>query len=257
MDIAAVSIFILLLLFPGFLYQKGYHSGEFSNKFIASSFFDFLIKSIVPSVFIHLFFWIIIKNINYDYSFKTILNLLSGNENLIKSGIENITLYKGPIILFQIFINLFSFSIGLIIKEYVIKYSLDSKFELFRYENIWHYILTARFIESPRSQIAFLHDNVKDVDLTLIDAIQNINNESYLYSGFLVDYQLAKNGELDFLIIKNAQRKNLTKQDEATKVIKGHVMILYYKDLINLNITFIQTEQNPINPNEISFRQLE
>ena len=41
-----------------------------------------------------------------------------------------------------------------------------------------------------------------------------------------------------------------------TKIIKGHVMILYYKDLKNLNITFIQTEQNPENPNEISFRQV-
>lgn len=256
MDIASAGIIILLLLFPGFLFQKGYNSGEFSNKFIATSFFDLLIKSIVPSVFIYLFFWLIIKNINYDYSFRTILNLLSGDETLVKSGIENIILYKGSIVFFQIIINLFSFLFGLFVKEYVINYSLDSKFDLLRYQNIWHYILTARFIEFPRSQIALLQDNVKDIDLTLIDAIQNINNESYLYSGFLVDYQLAKNGELDFIVIKNAQRKNLTNQIENTKIIKGHIMILYYKDLINLNITFIQTEQNPENPNEISFRQV-
>jgi hypothetical protein len=257
MDIASAGIIILILLFPGFLFQKGYNSEEFSNKFIATSFFDLLIKSIVPSVFIHLLFWIIIINFGYDYSFKTILKLLSGNETMLKESINSIEQSKGAIVLFQVLINIFSFVMGLLLKEFVISYSLDSKYDLLRYENIWHYILTARFMDFKRSQIALFNDKIEDIDLTLIDAIQNINSESFLYSGFLVDYQLAKNGELDFLIIKNAQRKNISNQNEEVKTIKGHVVILYYKDLINLNITFFQTEQNPNNPDEIIFRQVE
>ncbi|MFL1011955.1 hypothetical protein ACIEHO_07560 [Jejuia sp. DST062] len=55
------------------------------------------------------------------------------------------------------------------------------------------------------------------------------------------DYELSEDGNLNLIYIKDASRKPLNELEY--KDIKGHALILKYDNILNLNLVFIQTEQ--------------
>ncbi len=96
-------------------------------------------------------------------------------------------------------------------------------------------------------------NKVEDVDITYIDALVYVGDKVFIYNGMLVDYQLASEGKLDFLIIKGVQRKQIDKR--KFKDVVGHVVILKYENIINLNLTFIQAEDN--GNDSVTFKMIE
>ena len=75
-----------------------------------------------------------------------------------------------------------------------------------------------------------------------------------LYDGILVDYELSNQGGLETISITNAQRRKLaddsgitkkgTKKDNSSKYypISGHILILKYVEIKNLNFTYFTLE---------------
>ena len=60
----------------------------------------------------------------------------------------------------------------------------------------------------------------------------------------LVDYELSKDGNLELLYLKDVFRKKI---DETNyKEVNGHTIVLKYENIININLTFVQstTDQN-------------
>ena len=70
------------------------------------------------------------------------------------------------------------------------------------------------------------NSTVEDVDITYVDALVTVGEKVFIYNGMLVDYQLAKEWHLDFLIIKDVQRKQI--DTRTYKDANGHVIILKY-----------------------------
>ena len=98
-----------------------------------------------------------------------------------------------------------------------------------------------------------MQDSPEDVDLTFVDALVNINDNTFIYTGILIDYQLGKDGTLDLLIITKAQRKLVTGNDNGDyKDIRGNYLILKYSDLINVNFSFIQFDETLDNSGNIT-----
>ncbi|MEO4005514.1 hypothetical protein [Flavobacterium sp. CAU 1735] len=153
--------------------------------------------------------------------------------------------YKTEIILLNLLINTVSFLLGFCVKSLVIKYKLDIRYSFLRYKNYWYYLITSKFIDFPSSSIKLYQNTVKDVDITYMDALVSINGTTYIYTGILVDYNLGKDGTLDLLLIKDAQRKNISEENDGQyKDIDGHIIALKYCDLININFSFIQVVYN-------------
>lgn len=244
MEIALGGIVLLVILLPGISFRKGYFSEEFSNQYTIKDFFGLFVNTLFPSLFIYLLFLPIIYFIcgGYYYDFKVLLGILSANDELVKSSIEQIDNFKYEIIGLQIIINFFSFITGLKIRDFIIKKSTDAKNKFFRYKNVWHYLLTGKFILFRRSQISLTKDKVKDIDITYIDAIVSLGEDVFVYTGMLVDYELSEDGNLDLIYIKEAARKPI--DEELYKEINGHILILKYENIINLNLIFIQTEED-------------
>lgn len=255
MEIALGGIIILVILLPGISFRKGYFSEEFSNQYTIRDFFGLFVNTLFPSLIIYLLFLPIIYFIfgGYYYDFKTLLGVLSSNNDLVRSSIEQIDKFKYEIISFQFIINLLSFFIGLKIRDLILKKSTDAKNKFFRYKNVWHYLLTGKFILFKRSQINLVQDEVKDIDITYIDSIVLVGEQVLVYTGILVDYELSEDGNLDLIYIKDALRKPI--DEEEYKEINGHTLVLKYENIINLNLIFIQTEED-IN-GDISLRMIE
>lgn len=255
MEIALGGIVILIILLPGISFRKGYFSEEFSNQYTIRDFFNLFVNTLFPSLIIYFLSLPIIYCFfgGYYYDFKTLLGILSSNESLVKTSIEQIDKFKYEIIIFQAIVNLISFGIGLRLRDIILHYSTDAKNKFFRYKNIWHYLLTGKFILFGRSQIRLEKDTVKDIDITYIDAIVQVGEIVFTYTGVLVDYELSEDGNLDLIYIKDASRKPI---DEVEyKDIKGHTLILKYNNILNLNLIFIQTEEK--SNGDIALRMVE
>ena len=255
MDVALGGLVILIILLPGISFRKGYFSEEFSNQYTIRDFFTLFINTLFPSLILYLLALPIIFYFfgGYYYDFRTLLGILSSNDELVKTSIEQIDKFKYQIIIFQGVVNLISFGIGLRARDVVLHFSIDAKNKFFRYKNIWHYLLTGKFILFERSQIELKRDTVKDIDITYIDAIVQVGETVFTYTGILVDYELSEDGTLDLIYITDSLRKPIDELEY--KEINGHTLVLKYENIINLNLVFIQTEED--NNGNILLRMVE
>ena len=144
---------------------------------------------------------------------------------------------------------------GYLLKKHVRKNKLDRSFKFFRFQNSWHYILKGEFFDFPRADISLDRDTVEDIEFVFVDAILEINGESYLYDGILVDYELSNTGSgLETISLTNAQRRKISddskiskkgkKKDNSKKyyAISGHILVLKYNETRNLNFTYFTLE---------------
>lgn len=255
MEIALGGIILLIILLPGISFRKGYFSEEFSNQYTIKDFFNLFVNTLFPSLIIYTIALPVIYYIfdGYFYNFKALLGILSSNDRLVENSINQIDEFKYEIIVFQATVNLISFGVGLRLRDLILYYSTDAKSKFFRYKNIWHYLLTGKFILFKRSQIKLNRDNVRDIDITYINTLVQVGENVFNYTGILVDYELSENGNLDLIYVKDSQRKPVDELEY--KDINGHTLILKYENIINLNLIFIQTEED--NNGNISLRMIE
>jgi len=117
-------------------------------------------------------------------------------------------------------------------------------------------LLSAKFIFFERSQIELNNNKVEDVDVTFVDALLTIGDQSFIYTGILVDYELSSDGSLDLLYLKEAQRKEIKGNSKSTKSkykdINGNIIILKYENIVNLNLSFIEIRELENNKVEFS-----
>lgn len=242
MEIAIGGIVLLVLLLPGISFNKGYFYGEFSRKYVQTDFFGLLLKTLFPSLVLYLVaFLFVYFCCGYSFDIQIFFGLISSQDDLVKSAIQKVDHFAPAILIFHLVLNMIAYSIGFLARNWILKKSWDTKYKFLRFENMWHYLLTARFLQAND---ALRNDSPEDVDVTFIDALVKVNEKTYIYTGTLVDYQLGKDGTLDLLIIKKAQRKEVTGEDSASyKNISGHYLVLKYADLLNLNFSFIQFDE--------------
>ncbi len=255
MDIALSGIILLVLVLPGISFAKGYYSREFSNQYSAAEFYNLTLNTIIPSIVFYLLALPLILIFGYTYNFETLFGIISSNDNLVSTSIRRIENHKYEILIFHILINSFAFIAGRQLYNIVLKNSLDTKYDFLRYKNIWHYLITARFLNFKQNSEILQTDKIEDIDYTYIDALITINEKTFIYTGILIDYHLAKDGGLDLLIIDKAQRKLIGGDpEEIYKDIIGNYLILKYSNIINLNLSFIQLQENiDSNGNIVSF----
>jgi hypothetical protein len=242
MNIVLGSTVSIVFLLPGILFRKGYFSGEFSKQFVSRDFFQLFINTLLPSLLIYALAWPICCLAGWTYDFTVILGLLADSDKLNTFSIKSIENYQNQIICFLVIVNCFAYFLGILSKLIVIHFWLDVKFSLLRYENIWHYIITAKFFQITRSQFELNKSEIDDIEIVYCVASINIGGENILYNGILFDYQLAHDGGLDLIYLKDAKRRHIDKPRGKYENIDGSIFIVKYENVINLNLTFYRVE---------------
>lgn len=250
MSIALSTLVLFFLLIPGIIFRRFYYSEEFSREYFKESFFGVFISTIIPSLLFHFLWYFIAKLINQEVDLFILGDIVSQQPS--KSSFYNIQDNSFKILIYNLSIFIVSGISGFLAKQTIRKNKLDRKFKFFRYNNSWHYILKGEFFDFPRADISLEKDTVEDIEFVFVDAIIEINGESYLYDGILVDYELSNVGSgLETISLTNAQRRKLNddsaiskkgkKKDNSKKYypISGHILVLKYCELKNLNFSYL------------------
>lgn len=248
MNIALSTLILFFLLVPGIAFRRFYYSEEFSRQYFKESFFGVFIATILPSLFFHVLWYFLARELGFEVNLQVFGDLVSADPS--DQSFKNLRANSTNILTYNLSMTITAALSGYFIKKVVRKVHLDRKFKLFRFQNSWHYILKGEFFDFPRADISLDRDKVEDIEFVFVDAILNLNEGTYLYDGILVDYELSNQGGLDTISITNVQRRKLLddanisvdgeKENNSSKYypISGHLLILKYPEIVNLNFSY-------------------
>ena len=240
----AVDTLLLFFLFisPGLAFRRFYYSGVFSKQYFKSTPFEVFISSILPGVLFQIIFcWLIIET-GHSVDFKTIAQLFNGDKKDFEQSVLTIRDNIEGVIKYQIALYAFILVVAKICKTSVRFFKLDRTYRLLRFQNIWHYILRGEVLDFPENKG---RGSSKDIFLTLVDAAVNTGHKTILYSGFLENYYLTKEGVgVEFIHLRDVKRRDIDKIsgkhfDGNEYDIHGDTLIIPFRSIINFNITYI------------------
>lgn len=250
MSLALSTIFLFVLLLPGIAFRRLYYSEEFSQQYFRDNFFLVFTATIVPGLVFQLLGLWIAGWFNPVADLTVLRDLVSGAPG--DAAMRNLEDYLGWILLHQAFLIALAAALGYAARKVVRNNKWDRRYKLFRYRNTWHYVLKGEFFDFPRADYDLAEDTVDDIEVVSVTAVQDTGMGTLLYVGLLVDYELGQDGGLQTISLKSTQRRLLTEDaleggaDVPGKrfyPVKGHIMLLKYAELRNLNFTYITLEE--------------
>lgn len=271
MNIALSTLVIFLILLPGIIYRRFYYTEEFSQQYFKQSIFGVFISSVVPAFVLHTLWYFLVPLFSSVHVDMAVLGYLFSTGDKLFLAFENIQKYDLQIFIYQISIFIFASLIGLLSKYLVRVTKLDRRRKLFRFQNSWHYLFTGEFFDFPKASFDLELDDVKHIEYVYVDALVEIKEGSIIYEGILVDYELSREGGLEYLILKETIRRFLVEddksrllyKDENTRIdslespdtaiegilpetqdfhiqIHGHIVVIPYRDVKNINFSYFK-----------------
>jgi len=252
MSIALSTLILFFLLIPGILFRRFYYTEEFSREYFRETFFAVFIATILPSLFFQFTWYFLAKPFGYFIDLYILADIVSSNPN--QESFKNLENNSSQILIYNSSMFAIAGFSGYLLKQIVRSQKWDRRFKFFRFQNSWHYILQGEFFDFPRAEINLYNDNVEDIELVFVDAVIEMAGETYLYDGILVDYNLSQDGGLETISLSNPKRRKLSddckitkkgkKKDNSSKYypITGHILVLKYCELKNLNFKYITLE---------------
>ena len=249
MNIALATLFLLVLLYPGFIFRRFYYTEEFSREYFKQTITDLLVAAILPSAFLHIAGYFLFIRHHYTIDVATIGTLLSGTSDgaRVTAAFQSIYVHAMGIVSYFIAVSFLAAIGGLMAKYVVRKLKLDRKFKLFRFQNEWHYIFSGEILDFPR-----VPGNADDISIRYIDALVKSDQGTIIYTGILADYVLSRDGGIDRIYLTNVKRRYLkddrtgdaldNETDERYYYLPGQFFIIPYTQIINLHITYYKIE---------------
>jgi hypothetical protein len=255
MNIALTTISLLIFLLPGFLFRRFYYTGEFSKEYFKENISDLIYAGIIPSFVIHFFgYWLFI-HWKYDIDIKTVGILLSGSSDVAKaeSAFSSLYKYSGQILCYFVGVGILGMLLGYTAKWIVRKNRLDTKINLFRFQNEWFYLFSGEILQFSKIP----GKNEEKIDFIYIDVLVGTHEGTIIYSGLLKEYMLSKSGGIDRLYLTEVKRRYLKddgagkedssaaakSSDERYYTLPGQLFIIPFANIINLHITYYKLEE--------------
>lgn len=221
MNIAFGTLFILILLSPGFVCRYAFLKGPYSRNNFRPAVSDDIFWSVIPAVLIQLSAYSFLKLTGYDPSIKDLYLLMTGAKDGINFDTVNNNI--SSFFLYTIVILSLSFLIGSIARWIVMKFELDTKYNILKVNNEWYYLFSGKLAKEA-------------VDFIQLDVLVNSNKGTTLYSGILENYFLNKEGGIDRLYLITVYR------DKNYKMPGDH-FVIFGKEILNVNITYFKLEE--------------
>lgn len=248
--------------------RRAYYGEAFSKQYSrgAQAFFRYVLSTFIPSLVLHTFFCGVIglfPIFPQEIDFQLIGQLLTNsNERDIFVELQE---DFWNIVIYNIVVCTVGYFAGLWTRWFVTSPNrkLDRRYKLFRFENHWHYIISGAIADFPRSRLNWV-DSVEDIEVVYVDALVETKEGTIIYDGFLVDYELKSDNSLDLIALTNVERRYLTQdysqnttdspsQRTSYYKVKGHLMVIPYDQIINLNFTYYKLNVAPDEYGELKY----
>jgi len=253
MNVAFVTVLLFLIFVPGALFVRAYLSGPWSKKYIKTSAIDELAYAVVPGAVFQFIGTLLVETCtSYSVDFEKIAHLLLdlGDKSKAVEAFNSLHTYSAEIVWYNIVLWGVAFLLGLGARDAVKRLELDTKIPFLRFNNEWHYLLSGDILKCK--DIVGEEGNLKDFDLTSIDAMVELGEETLIYSGILVNYELSRDGGLDRIYLENVFRRKL--KDDKIKSeerefediyyqMPGVFFVIPYSKIVNLNVDYFAYEK--------------
>ena len=227
-----------MIFAPGAILRRSYFSGRFSEKFVYTSPLDEVVWAIIPGTVLHLITIYLMQTFTaHKLDFSVLGFLLVGAKDDANTAKAFQVLGKDIWLITTYNLILWASAAGLGhgFRLMVRRYDLDLKFNSLRLNNEWYYLLSEEIIKTKQS----------DVNYVWIDALVETAGGSVIYSGFLVDFNLSRDGGLESIYLTQVARRYLTQDltDDGRRKqryydIPGDIFVIKYTQVANLNIFY-------------------
>jgi hypothetical protein len=258
------SVFLFILISPGLLFRFSYLQGTYAKLTFKVSAVEEIFWALVPTLFLHLAAILIIENcFPYAVRLDIVYNLIIGEASdfsIIRQSLLPFLVYLAVLIFISVIC-------GVILRLAVRKLKFDFYLRFLRFGNEWHYLLSGEFVNMPeagehatliqalKTYWRILNKPAKKVQWIQVDALVNSSEGDVIYSGILKDYFLSKDNGLDRIYLSQVYRRKYKKDlklepeedriqqlDERYYSMPGHLFIIQYSHIQNLNITYYSDE---------------
>lgn len=230
MNIAFPAFFLLALILPGFIFTSAYERTENitldKKPFEASS-----ASALMCALFLQLIYASVVHSLIKEIDFSLCIKALTGGE-LAQSDIDSLVPDVGFIGLYFVGLYLASYVVGKVLQKVV--FCLNPyKSSRLAFDTPWYYELKGKLSSKSNAQI------IK------VSCLLDTKDGSYLYYGFLDDFYLDQDGQLDRIVLFDVYRRDIKNDDngdpdtERYYQIKGDRLILKYSQIINMNLEYL------------------
>ena len=239
------ALIIILIILPGGVFRRAYLSSEFSNYHLRASNFSEIVFTIGVGVLFQCL-GLIFENLfisKYYVDFEIIGKLLTAPDpNTFVSIGKSIT----QIFLYSFLLCAFCFLTGRISMYIILTRRIDEKMLIFKFDNEWNYIFSGKSFARKKEDEIYKYVNV----------CVSIDDTFVVYTGFLTNYWLGKEGQLEMVELKKVKRKIINRSCES---LEGEMqkpthteyhfniskLLIPYSQIQNLSITYYDLEEIP------------
>lgn len=253
-------LLVFLTIFaPGLIFLRSYFIGEFSKQFNTKvPIIRLAFYSLIPGLFIFLFsiftYGIIDSTFLISESLKIYLDLMFAKNSLSTKTsffLDNNLIY---FVFFVTSMYLSSFVLGVSFHYVIRKLNWDKKFKILRFKNYWYYLLSGEIVKFPKFDRALIDIEINDIDkdtdvsMAYADILTDECGKTKMYTGYVLDYELDQenSNQLDKIYLLDAHKYNYVQhkkfrfqKDFKKQAIPGHLFIIDYKKVLNINLTYI------------------
>ena len=237
-------ILFILVLFPGVVFRRFYYSGPFSQQFIKTTAFQFFVATIIPGILCLLLHYLLVSKLfNICIDKECLAFLVKGCDRTeFMVAIKKIERSIPLVFLFNITLWASAAFWGVLLRTIIRKLKLDIKYNIFRFENRWHYVLSGEILDFPD-----VEGQSQDIDLIYIKALVIADNKRLVYTGFLDDYFLTKEGAgLDQILLTDVELIHLDEKKESSRLILDR-FVVPYNLIINMAIEYWAVKNTEFN----------
>lgn len=260
MNFAFPALLVLLLLLPGIAFRKAYFISEQTDL----SFQPFGLEGVyylIGAIAFHLV-WIFLSNkcfvpVNLEHVFALLITV---SEQSMKLALNNAVENHALVALYFLSVTAAAGFAGKLLQRIVLSNDLDRHgffSTIFSFDTPWYYFFKEEQsgIDTPagsrsRSAIDRFGDEDERGFLSVTCAIER-GQETYLYSGALDRFYLARDGQLDRLVLKAPYRRKISDDEEALRhgpydpdgpffLIPTETLVIKYSDVTSLTVSYIE-----------------
>lgn len=248
MNVALPALVVFLVLLPGFIFRARLKRAE-RTSLDYSPFGQIAAEAVLWAAVVHTV-WLAAAYVFFEKRLDAavLFKLLSSDPSGQAKAAEAVSSQFSSIVAYFVTILFGSYAVPQVVRAVISRYRLDRITSplspVVRFHGApWYYLLTGADFEEN-----------KQPDLIIISAIVEIAGEAVLYTGYLDEFFVDAEGQLDRLVLQEVMRRPIKADKEATNPgawydasrfypVEGDYFVLRYNETITLNIQYIKLRQ--------------
>jgi len=237
MNVALSAVVVFFIIAPGFAFRSRYRRIERTSLDYAPL-GETVLQGVAFAAFLHLIWLGVARLFGWVPSLGDVLLLLGSDLHAQSLAIERVASHQYPVFIYFLTILFVPIALAPFVRRFAERrgwHLPESRlFRIFGIDAPWYYLLR-------------VHAAQRGVD-ALVAAIVNFGGKCYVVRGFVSDFFVKPNGELDRIVLEFADRRPLEADrddgdpDERERYyqIEGDSFVLRYSEAITLNVQYVK-----------------